>query len=1017
MRADEAQVQTTRKIFQVPHILVACFLISGATGLMYEIVWVRLLSLTFGNTVYAVGVVLTAFMSGLTLGSVLFGKWGDKKDNMLKAYGFLEIGVAVSALLSPILLKAVSAAYISTYNPSNPVWFVSVFRYFLSIAVLLIPTTLMGGTLPILSRYFVRSENELENRVGLLYSVNTIGGVLGTFLVGFLLIRHLGLAFTIFFTAALNLGIGFLSYRLGTKTQAAFERARPGPEEFKLQPGYKYVIGAFFFSGFAAMVYEVAWSRLLLNIIGSTTYAFSLILMGFLSGIALGSFIISRKFDKRRSSLLYFSIIQVSIGVVCFFTLILFQLLPSLMLYGFKVTGESFQGILVIEFLLVLLYILLPTTLFGATFPLIAGVYSSGPAHRSRSIGYIYASNTAGCIFGSLFASFLLLPYFGSSISIKAAILINLVIGFAGLMFLGKKRLAVFASVLVPMAFLPVKISPELMNTGVAIYGTDDGFSLNKGGISGLYFKEGLNATISVNSTLEGLVVLATNGKSDASNGEDMSTQLGLGYFPLLLHPGPKRVLVIGVGSGVTVKAASEFPGIEKIEVIEIEPAVIEGSRFFHKVNGGIYDDPSIRIILDDARSYLIAAKEVYDIIISEPSNPWISGIGNLFSKEYYEAASGKLGPGGIFCQWVQLYGMRPEDLKMVLGTFGSVFPKITVWYTSAGDIALLGSKGGGMDMDYLSMGRKIARSPWAWNLKAYLNISDPLDFYSYFITDESGVLDLSRDARMNTDNLPLLEFNAPYSIYTRDADRLNSSLLHKYLKIPAVSGFRGEDFDSEFLYRKTRNHLRLGIAVNYKWMKTALENHPRNRKYLLEMAKVEAQSPKRLDKARILFEEAMRTGPDDPEILFEYAAFLKRTDRERAEAYFDRAMSLGATDFRHVLEAASTKEENGKDAEALEYLMRAINLPHPQMHDSLMLYRIGLANRQLGNNQAAIEYLKRSVDSNPYNMMSKFALAETYLSVRERGAACEGYRDLLNIAPKDKKQIVKDKLTQYCGY
>ncbi|HYQ47752.1 MAG TPA: fused MFS/spermidine synthase, partial [Thermodesulfovibrionales bacterium] len=657
-------------------VLLVCFFISGATALIYEVIWVRLLALTFGNTVYAVGIVLTSFMSGLSVGSLVIGRWADRGRNLLRGYGFLEWGIAVSALLSPPFLERITGIYLSLSITSLPLWTVSVIRYLLSIAVLLIPTTLMGGTLPVLSRFFIRSEADLEKRLGELYSLNTIGGVLGTFLVGFIMMRFIGISMTLKITALVNAGIGGIAYYLGTRQAPAgrmeVDVADAGPEK---EPGYAFALSAFFVSGFTAMVYEVAWSRLLVGVIGSTTYAFSIILIGFLSGIGIGSLIVSRISSARRLGLVHFSGIEVLIGLSCFLTLVVFSILPHMMLRGLQMTGHSYSSVLAVDTLIVLFYLLVPTGLFGATFPVIAGIYSGGQRHRGSNIGNIYAANTFGAIFGSSLAAFYLLPHFGASASVKLASLVNVLVGLTGIALLRKFRLLAACAVLLAVPLMPVSITEEAMVSGVAVYGKRADFTLESDMQTFLYLGEGLNATIAVTTNDDGSITLSTNGKADGSTGGDMSTQLALAYFPLFLHRDPADVLIIGYGTGVTARAAADYADVERIDAIEIEPDVLAAGDLFNPVSRGALHDPKLKLHIDDARSYIVASQKRYDVIISEPSNPWISGIGNLFSREFFEMSRARLKQGGLFCQWVQLYGLNPDVLKMIIRTFSAVFP------------------------------------------------------------------------------------------------------------------------------------------------------------------------------------------------------------------------------------------------------------------------------------------------------------------------------------------------------
>ncbi len=1014
-------------------IISIFFLLSGATALIYEVIWVRLLALTFGNTVYAIGVVLTAFMSGLSIGSFLLGKYADKKGvNLLKTYGYLEIGIALFAVLSPELLNAVTFIYLSIFSSEIPVWLLSVYRYALSIVVLLLPTILMGGTLPVLSRFFIRSESELERKVGSLYSINTMGGVLGTFLVGFIFLRFFGLNVTLRSTAVLNVLIGLTSLYLGktyslseetedkgklkNKKKSKSKRKDKIMEESPAQlPGYHYALIAFFLSGFSAMVYQIAWSRLLVSIIGSTTYAFSMILMGFLLGIGLGSYVVSLLSRSRRFNLFHFSIIEISIGLICFLSILFFKVMPELMFRGLAITGPSFTGVLTLEFLLVLVFLLVPTTLFGATFPIIAGVYSSGPEHRGQSIGSIYASNTTGAIFGSALAAFLFLPWLGSAYSIKVAAVINILVGTLGFTVLRKPIFAVCSSLFLLILFLPVNIPQKLLDSGVAIYGLDSNYLLKQDASLYLYQKEGLHATISVTATDSGNLSFKTNGKVDAGTSKDMSTQLALGYFPLLLHPDARDVLVVGVGSGITVKAVRDFQNTN-IDAVEIEPAVIEAARYFEMFNGGIMNDPDINFIIDDARSFMTVTEKQYDVIISEPSNPWISGIGSLFTKEFYQLSAEKMNKGGIFCQWLHLYGLRGEDLQMILKTFNSVFEHASIWHSHRGDILLIGSKQPFQGYDYQSVAEEMT-GVVGIDLKVHMGISDPLDFFSFFVTDTGGVRKIAGDAPLNTDDLPLLEFNAPYSMYKSETTLSNNIMLFKNIRFPKISGIDyNRDFEAAFLYRKSKNYAYVDLPTSSSWINSALKQSPSNNDYLVEKARGLARTGKYPEAFDIL-QQVVASAPDNASAHFETGLLLNlRKDFEKAGFHLDKAASLNPDEFQFVHELALHRLKEKDYRAALTNFSRAYKLPHNKTYDGPIFFRMGQCIYNLGDAEKALKYFNRSSFVNPFNPIPLYTSGDIYLQkFKKPDVACKLYRNALLKSSDAMKKAIQSRVDKHC--
>jgi spermidine synthase len=993
-------------------VISACFFLSGATALIYEVLWVRMLALTFGNTVYAIGVVLTAFMSGLCLGSFVFGRWADKRANILKLYGILEFCIAGSALASPLILESITSVYLSLSPQSMPISKLLETRYVLSILVLIVPTTFMGGTLPILSRYFIHTEDDLERRIGALYSLNTIGGIFGTFLVGFFMIRLFGMSFTLKAAVVLNVAVGVVSYYMGMRQSVAVVRESEPPK--KRGRGYRYALFAFSLAGFSSMVYQVAWTRLLISVLGSATYSFSLILMGFLLGIGLGSLAVSYISRRRRLDFAHFSLLEISIGVAGLCTVAFFNLFPSLVLKGIILAG-SYYNTLAVEFALIVLYVAVPTTMMGAAFPIIACVYSDGPDKTGRNIGNIYAANTLGAVAGSALAAFLFLPVVGTVGSIKLAAFINILVGVSGLLVIGRYRTFALVSVLMLLPFAPVDIPAKLLHTGVAIYGAGKGqdYFINPPDRFDLFVKEGPNATISVSAFYDGLINLATNGKTDASTEDDMSTQLALGYFPTLIHPEPKDVLVIGFGTGVTVRAALDIPEVREVDCVEIEPAVLEAAHYFESVNKGVHRNPRARYFIDDARSHIISSRKEYDVIISEPSNPWINGIGNLFTKEFYEISLSRLREGGIFAQWVQLYSLSPENLKMVLSTFSSVFPESSIWQSSRADIMLIGYKGPAKGLDYGLISKKL-KGPAAWDLKAYLNISDPMDLFSYYIVGHEGIRALSENAGLNTDDRPFLEFNAPLSRHLKSGG-INNYLLSGMLSVPQMAGIDDKRAAAaEFFYRKTVNYLRLGIPGRALWLKKALSMYPDNARYIAQYA-MNLLADGKAREAMVLLNMNSPLLQQAPEYYYVKAMLVKDGNARGATEYLDRAISLKKNEFDYYYEAAKLNLETGDYEKAHDYFQSASELPHKVAEESRLFSLMGYNMLRLKVAGNAVGYFSKAVEANPYNYELMVQLADLYHGMGLSSRECELYKKILALPVEMIRDGVAKKRDNFC--
>jgi spermidine synthase len=808
-----------------------------------------MLTQIFGNTTHAIATVLSAFMAGLALGSYVFGRLVDARRNALLAYGLLEGGVGVYGLMVPTFFALTQRAYGFLYGLMDVSFTAfSVVLFLLSFVVIVIPTALMGATLPVLSRFCVTQFAALGRRVGNLYAINTLGAVLGCALTGFLLIPELGLRGTVRLGACVNLVVAVtivilvVVLRRQRLTLEAFEDQTPAaleaaPDRSNLDI---LLLVSFGLSGAAAMVYENAWTRALTLVIGMSTYSFSIMLTTFLVGLGLGSLLYARWWGTRKTGVAGFGLLQLLIALSSLATIPLFERLPLLFLRLRLGFGDSFQEFLTIQMLLSALVMIVPTLLLGATFPAVAHIYTRSLYVVGRDVGTAYASNTLGAIAGAFLGGFLFIPAIGVQRSIALGVVVNAAVGVllvamdvrvrAGRRFLA----AAFMLVVSASAFLGFGTwNKGIMTSGVAIYArnytnlpTD---ALRREWMTRddlLYYREGLTATISVQrSTGSDYLYEKTNGKVGASFG-DAPTQLLVGYLPMIFNPGAKRVLVIGMGSGMTAKAVAAFP-VEQLEVAEIEPAVIEGARLFGEKNGHIHDDPRVRFVHADGRNYLLAARKQYDAIISEPSNPWIAGVGNLFTREYYQLALSHLTEGGVFGQWMQTYAMAPEDLRMVYRTFAEVFPDVSLWEVNESDMLLIGTARP-QHLRYADIRAALAGRPVARQDLLDLGFPDVYSLLAMYLMPKATLLQMTDQAKINLDDVPRLEFSAPRNL-GRDTATLNMRLIKRFVVPPTV-----EDADPR---HDPTGRLALYLAYGYQttkdqtraleWVERALQLAP----------------------------------------------------------------------------------------------------------------------------------------------------------------------------------------------
>ncbi|MGZ5480710.1 MAG: fused MFS/spermidine synthase [Pyrinomonadaceae bacterium] len=771
-------------------LVALCFVLSGATGLIYEVLWARMLGLVFGATTVAISTVLAAFMGGLAIGSALAGRIGAKIARPIRAYGILEIGIAIYALAVPFIFALVDDLYFVLWNKFSPSFYVfSLLRFFLSGLLLLIPTTLMGATLPVLSAALLRSQKTTTTSITKLYTRNLVGAICGTIAAGFFLLPTLGVRRTIYVASVINICIGIAAiiaeWRFGgtlaePSGQRAINKSVRSDEAIKIdQP--KFWLFCAFVSGFVTFSTQVAWTRVLTMIVGSSTYAFSITIALFLLSLSLGAYVVARlplRVNPRR--------VLMKFELVTAFSLVLSILvinkMPSLLIaMGLKLNISTWLGLLALQLALITLLIPLPAFLMGATMPLVLR-WADGHGQRSvQLVGWSYAANTVGAIAGALIAGFVLIPKISTRFTIMFAVALCLVV--AGMAYepkLGSHdrdvRKALAAGVTVVLILLAFLVSPR-MNLGDLSIGAYDslvrvlaksrgatadsaGERKERGEHRLLLYEEGPTATVSVRKDWD-VISMSINGRTNASDREDMPTQVMLGQLPLLLSPRPKRALMVGFASGISVGSMLQSP-IESVECVELEPATVGASRFFEHVNNRPLNDPRLRLIIDDARSYLRVTSNRYDMIASEPSHPWVPGVANLFTKEFFTLGRDRLNEDGLFVQWVQIYQLSTDSLRSVLATFQHVFPHVLVFRVEGAnkgkDLLLVGSKKPST-LDRLSLGFNDARMSAEL---ARINIKSEADVRAWFVCDSSRLAPAVSGAIINTDDNMHIEMTAP---------------------------------------------------------------------------------------------------------------------------------------------------------------------------------------------------------------------------------------------------------------
>lgn len=737
----------------------------------------------FGATALAVSTTLTVFMGGLALGSHLAGRRAASLRRPLLAFAVLESAVGLYGLIVPSVFEALPTVQRHLgLDLGEGLWGYAILRFLVVALILILPTTAMGATLPVLAQGVVERSEHLASRVGSLYAANTTGAVAGAFLAGFVLIPDLGLSTTVRIAAAIDLLVALTVlglFRFGGSALLLRRRDEETPDEIlnRLEPvepvrlsaaEVHRVLVVYAASGGSAMALEVLWSRAVGVVIGASTYSFTLILVTFLVGLAAGAAVISRRIDRLADPLQILAYVQLGVGGTTLLAMLFIDRLPLWLHAVARAQGVSNLDLYVTNFLITGSATLPTTLLLGAVMPLVVkAITPSGPAEAGAVVGRAYAVNTLGAIFGSFAGGFLILPLLGVERGLVACAVLNLLLGGYLLASRPGEWRRAGALLVVGLAFAFLRPSWDLRTWTAGLFRMYLARSVYAGGWapSGriIYHRDGVATTVTVDQQEDGVgISMKVNGKVDASDIGDMPTQVLSGLLPVLLHPDPKEVLVIGYGSGVTPGAVLQSQ-VEHLQVAELEEAVYEAANtHFAHVNHQPKTDPRTTLTVDDGRNFLLTRDRTFDIIISEPSNPWMSGAASLFTTNFFQIAKERLAEGGLFLQWFQLYELAPRNIHALVRTFHSVFPYVLIFSPSptSNDTLLIGSDRP-VQLDRAQVARLLAEP----RLKAELsraNVFVPEDFWGLFLVGTEEIDRFVGEGPLNTDDNALIEFAAP---------------------------------------------------------------------------------------------------------------------------------------------------------------------------------------------------------------------------------------------------------------
>jgi len=788
--------------------LTPLFLASGATSLVYETVWERQLHLIFGTSQLAVSTVLAAFMTGLAMGGFGGAKWADRIDRPIRAYAILEAMIGLYALAFPWLLDLIQPVYQGFYHAfePSPTAF-GAFQFVILGIMLLPPTFCMGMTLPLLSRFATTAKEDSGERIGRLYGANTIGAVMGTGLAGFYLLPTIGLNLTTWCAAGANLLLCLGAISLSNTVEAL----PPAENEDRKEAGWTpSVLGTIaLLAGFSSLLYEVAWFRLMSLILGASAYAFSVMLFSFLLGIGAGGWLGGPLADKLYAKgglkrvLIGLGFLEAGIAVLTWSAMYLYAELPWLFVVVYDIMGVSALFLWMGKLFLAMCVMVPPALLMGLAFPLLVRAAAGESLALGKPVGKLYGWNTVGAIFGAGLGGIVFLPWLFVRGSVLLAITVNVFIACLAWHRAHAnnrgQQIKVFGfgvALSVVLVAFASPWNPLQMTAGTYkyVYNMDDHsregvYKSHVAPYDLMYYAEGVSSVVTVAKNRNtGDVWLANNGKIDASSKSDMPTQVLVSHMPFFYRPESETVMMLGLAAGYSAGSAALHTKPKVIDLVEIEERIIDASHYFDEWNHKPLDDPRMVMKVNDARNHLnLTPDNHYDLIIAEPSNPWLTGVSNLFTKEYFEMGKRKLKKDGIWSQWIQIYGMDTDDLRSLLGTFSDTYPHVHLFSTiSDADLVLVGSETP-LEMDLDQFQQVIDSNPRVRADLLEIGIDSATDLLARYRLDRAKLQELASDIERNTDDNMRVEYSAPLNLYAWTGDENVLMLEQSVGRVPLV--------------------------------------------------------------------------------------------------------------------------------------------------------------------------------------------------------------------------------------
>jgi spermidine synthase len=1011
------------------------FVLSGLASLIYQVVWFKQLSYFLGNSTYSQSVVLATFMGGLAIGAYFWGRRSDNNRNKLKTFAFLEIGIAVYCFLFPFIFGLVESGFISLVQSlglQSDSLLVLMLKFFVSTLVLLVPTILMGGTLPVLVNYLTREQASIGKNVSMLYFLNSVGAMIGTFIAGFYLIQFLGLRLSLQFGAGLELFVGLIALTLmgqwktatQTETNEMAERSIKTVAENHARVAY-WVAGI---SGLCAMLYEVVWFRLLIPILSSSTYSFTLIIGAFIGGISIGSLIVY-SIDRRIKN--HFRLLGICQLAIVFSILVLIPIYGRIPFFVWTSISEdsSYIFYLFTQFKWVFLILLIPTIFMGMSLPLAAKVVvQSQKARVGQSVGNVFAINTIGTVVGSLGAGLILIPFIGIIPSLFVGLSLNVIVGLWVIRTLQfhVQRFAVGVAIGAFLAGFIVN-NADIPSWKYTIMLSEVPRKLNrkkppktfvefkKESVKHdeiLFYQEGINGTFVVAQSGE-RVYLYTNGKGDANSHNDLRTQVNLAQTPMILHPHPDSVFVIGFGAGTTIGNVMLHKNVQFAQVAEISTEVIEASKHFEHINHHPLADSRLQLIKDDGVAALKLSPYNYDLIISQPSNPWSAGVGNLFTSDFFRVCKTKLRAGGYIAQWINLYEIDDATFQMVLRTILSEFEYVNLWHIGKSDVLMLCSDSP-INRDLLSI--KKGYDLIHQHLQP-ININSFAAFLSQEMISSRDIIEkYAGSGELNSQDRPILEYWSPRAYFynstpndfkimdERREFESSNLLLREYLD---HKDYTMNDILEAGLFQATGGNKEIAFYLADKnpdiydmWAKKVLDvGNIKDYELYSEKAKAIRVSQGVIEVSEI------RKGLS----LAYYnqgSAFMAQNTLDQAIRYLKAAIRVDTSHVNAYTNLATVYGKKQEYVNAIKLLDRAEKI---DPNNAKIYFNRGYAKGFIADEEGAIADFTKCIALDPNNGRAHLLRGQVYLVLKKPDLACVDFKTALSLGENQASQAYQD--------